>query len=271
MFLNSFPDDKDMGEWGDIEMRCQQCGCDNPSKMFYCAQCGTPLRKSGNGLFSEDVEGRSSEPGKTPSCGFRKKVKLIPFAALIWMLIAGLVTGKEMIFPENGYASAYDAIDTLEDPIDNILECDFDDAALNEYSAVVRDALPGGAGPKDVEINIDALKSYPEGFRDLLRFADEDSAGAGLGIVTALTEAGELENASLSVISDEMKSAGVVGNVETGYAISLSVTIAAYEDTSILKQGDEESAEIDDIGVYAVQVDGRWYLWPHSCSQPKEK
>lgn len=243
-------------------MRCSNCGLNNPSGMLYCAQCGSPLSKENENnahLPSQGVDGKDERARK--GTGTTRKHILVPVAALVWLLVVVLVMGKEVFFSMRGYTSEANAIGALQEPLQTVFDSNFKDAELKKYTEAVLDSVPGEGKSAGINVSTMLLKSCDDETKQLVEYASNDG-DSDLYVDIDADEGGDLDSESLAEVRSEMQKVGIDKNLEEGCRIKLGITISAYEDTPLLKEGRKKFEDIEDIGVCAVRAGNRWYLWP---------
>lgn len=172
-------------------------------------------------------------------------------------------SAQGLCFPKGGYAFDFDAYQCLEEPLEELYQDGFSDAASGQYEAAVLAALPEGVDIDRVDVSTDTLLSSSQELRDLVESVTTDESDSPLSFYVDLNSSvDEIGNDMLAKIESEMRSLGVDKDVSTGYKIELKVNVDTYKDTPLIKDDQNKVFDVKDIGVYTIEIGDRWYLWP---------
>lgn len=179
------------------------------------------------------------------------------------MLVIVIATLRVFVFPKGGYAFDFDAYQCLEEPLEELYQDGFSDAASGQYEAAVLAALPKGVDIDRVDVSTDTLLSSSQELRDLVESVTTDESDSPLSFYVDLNSSvDEKGNDMLAKIESEMRSLGVDKDVGTGYKIELKVNVDTCKDTPLIKDDQNKVFDVKDIGVYTIEIGDRWYLWP---------
>ena len=196
------------------------------------------------------------------STGKRRRIAM-PVAAIICMLVIVIAALRVFVFPKDGYAFDSDAYQCLEEPLEELYQDGFSDAASGQYGAAVLAALPKGVDIDRVDVSTDTLLSSSQELRDLVGSVTTGESDSPLSFYVDLNSSvDEMGNDMLAKIESEMRSLGVDKDVGTGYKIELRVTVDTCKDTPLIKDDQNKVFDVKDIGVYTIEIGDRWYLWP---------
>ena len=249
-------------------VKCPRCGSEFPDNVRYCMSCGAVLSPQGtrnvSGPFSVKKRGKKRNRQSAARKSTRKRRRIaVPVAAIICILVIVIATLRVFVFPRGGFAFDSDACRCLEDPLEELYQEGFSDAASGQYEAAVLAALPEGVNSDQVNVSTDTLLSSSQELRDLVESVKADGSDSPLSFYVDLNSSmDELSNDMLAKIENEMRSLGVDKDVDTGYKAELKVTVDTYKDTPLIKDNQNKVFDIKDIGVYVIEIGDRWYLWP---------
>lgn len=248
--------------------KCPRCGSEFPDNVRYCMSCGAVLLLQGTKNVPEPMnvkekgkKGNRQSTARKPT-GKKRRIAM-PVAAIICMLVIVIAALRVFVFPKGGYAFDFDAYQCLEEPLEELYQDGFSDAASGQYEAAVLAALPKGVDIDRVDVSTDTLLSSSQELRDLVESVTTDESDSPLSFYVDLNSSvDEIGNDMLAKIESEMRSLGVDKDVGTGYKIELKVNVDTCKDTPLIKDDQNKVFDVKDIGVYTIEIGDRWYLWP---------
>ena len=270
-------------------MVCPVCGTSLPDGAAFCANCGSPLAAPSflqpparGGLYPDPASfplpGQAPFPGPTPEKSKKPLVigiivGAVALAAVVLvvflLVIPGLSTGSEESPDVKAQVNVHESAEAV---------CD-------ELTRGANDLIAGGVGPDALEDGLDLLvelvpeeaavyvskvglshESLIEGFD---RAADQMM---GYSNVFALLEyadvevsfevGAELGHSELTRINNYFFRIGAGGVEATaGYRLDVELSVTALEDTGSHEKGESYLETPDDTGIYAIEVNGSWYVW----------
>ena len=273
-------------------MICPTCGSTLPDGAAFCANCGTLLASA-----QQPQPEPQPQPGPQPEYGFptqpasplspaSKKSKtplIIGIVAGVVVLVAAVLVTIFLVLPalsggsdakkDSGPKAPAD-VHASADAVAEELTSGVDDLISDGFSA---NALAGGMDrllelvPEDAS---DALLDEVGLSRDDLREGLDDVTNSmmGLGDVSLILDyfdiemtfevGDEMSERELDEVNDTFAEIGA-DDVEatSGYQLSAEMSMTALEDMYGIDEGDTESESVDETGIYAIEVDGSWYVW----------
>lgn len=248
-------------------VKCPRCGNEFPDNVRYCMSCGSVLSLQGAKTVPGPLNVKKKKKGNRQSTARKPTGKrrciAMPVAAIICMLVIMAAALRIFVFPKGGYTFDFDAYQCLEEPLEELYQDGFSDAAFRRYEAAVLAVLPKGVDIDQINVNTDTLLSSSQELRDLVESVKADGSDSPLSFYVDLNSSvDEISNDMLAKIESEMRSLGVDKDVGAGYKIELKVTVDTYRDTPLIKDDQNKVFDVKDIGVYTIEIGDRWYLWP---------
>ena len=230
-------------------MFCPQCGAQLPDGSKFCAACGTQL--SAAPAVAPAPAAPVSEPQVAPS---RSKVVLVVAGVAALAVLAFVIFGVTRCAGGGSRGSAQTVADGVSASFDTMIEGDFSADAMQRGFDGLIDLMPQQAveyslneqGITREELNETMMTTF-EGIEDytsltsLVDFKFQASVGA------------PLSGDELADVNERLNAAGMNVNVTEGNHISYVMTMDAF--------GQQSDQSLDESGLYAINVNGSWYLW----------
>lgn len=270
-------------------MVCPVCGTSLPDGAAFCANFGSPLAAPSfpqppamGGLYPDPASfplpGQAPFPGPTPEKSKKPLVigiivGAIALAAVVLavflLVIPGLSTGSEESPDVKAQVNVHESAEAV---------CD-------ELTRGANDLIADGVGPDALEDGLDLLvELVPEeaavyvskvgsSHESLIEGLDRATVQMmGYSNVFALLEyvdvevsfevGAELGHSELTRINNYFFRIGAGGVEATaGYRLDVELSVTALEDTGSYEKGESYSETPDDTGIYAIEVNGSWYVW----------
>lgn len=251
-------------------MYCPLCGHENPDGARFCAGCGKELpgtsrSASGPGNAQPASFTTTAPVANDAAVGSHQKAK-IPVVAVAVAVVAVVAVVVVLLLGNRGGASS---VDDLADDIAAATQQVFDDgmttSAVLSYGEALVDLMPDEV--------VDALLDEG-GFDDMDELAEyiaENYAGVdesvmdafgGMELEIQMYEGDHLDSDYIESVNEQFQDELGLGlEVEDAYSIEGDVTITLTEDVGTGEAGDSYTQSGGSVGVTAIEIGGRWYLW----------
>ena len=209
---------------------------------------GTETSSSGSGSDAELSDGGEEASEETSSSGSSN----------------GDWSGIELLSSGEGASSIDELVDALNYATQQLFDGRFTSSATLTYAEALVDLMPSEV--------VDALADY-RGFADRDEFVEQVADDTG-ELDESVTDYFDIADFELSMsVGDQLDSdyiesvneifqdtLGLDLEVEEAYSLPGTMTITLTEDVDTAKAG-ESVTQSYSLGVAAIEIDGRWYLW----------
>lgn len=173
-------------------------------------------------------------------------------------------SGIELFSSGEGVSSSDEIAEALNDAMQQLLDKRLTSSATLAFATAVVDLMPGEA--------VDAIADY-RGFTSRDEFVEQVAEDAG-ELDESVTDYFDIADFEVSMsVGDQLDSdyiesvnemfqdtLGLDLEVEDAYSLPGTMTITLMEDVDTAKAG-ESVTQSYSLGVTAIEIDGRWYLW----------
>lgn len=271
-------------------MYCPKCGQQIPDGSKFCAKCGADLRSAERG--KQDVGGgaavvsASSAPGASSagangfsstvssldsddgnSASRRGIVKLVVLAAAAIVIVALAV----MVITQcsaSGSGTAQDVANSVAAAYTTMFE-NADNGGWRQGTKELLDLYPPDA--------VDAIVRH-YGYASVDELLDDyssefDSLESGMGsnlasimddidLEVAITPQGSTDSDFIDSTNEAFGDYGLDNLiVQDARGLSGTITVTAKSDVGNLAAGESYTQKMSSIGLSAIEIDGKWYLW----------
>ncbi len=247
-------------------MFCPKCGTQLPDGSRFCGKCGAQLADAAQPAAAPEAapavpqtppdfgSGTPVVPGGAPQKS-KGKVGLIVAAVAAVVVVALAIWGVVSCAGRGGgRGSAQSIADGVTASYNTMIEGNFSADSMQKGVNDLIDLMPQQAveyslneqGITREELNETMMTTF-EGIEDytsltsLVDFKFQASVGAPLSGV------------ELADVNERLNAAGMNVNVTEGNHISYVMTMDAF--------GQQSDQSLDESGLYAINVNGSWYLW----------
>lgn len=270
-------------------MFCPYCGTQLPDGSAFCGNCGKPLSQqpASNAAPAAQPAGMppapSPQPGNVPSTTppdfnqqtpFGAKPAKKPFQvtrgmtigilAVAVVAVVAIVLAVTGVFGGGGAgeSSANGVADRLGGVYNNLLQSDFDSDAFESFGNGLLDLLPERLVDGQLEsMGYDSREEFSEDIGEQYGYG-MSYYGNVLSYMTIeldITLGDALDDTQLFNINTMLEQYDL--EATSGYLLEASISATLTEDYNGYSAGEQESAETS-TGMAAVEIDGRWYLYP---------
>lgn len=277
-------------------MFCPHCGNTLPDGSIFCGKSGAQLSASSAppmgsqnpaGAGAWPGGGFAAGPGMTPGGGYapgmgsqpgggfapgsmtgvpgnsfggpqnrpkKAPVALIVAAVAVVAIVGLVIFGVSRCVGGGGGRSAQDVANSVDAIFAKFLEDDFSSGSMADGVDQMIDLLP----PEMVDSMMEGSGFSREELREEVEsaFGPIDQYSSYLSMIdfdVEVTLGDELGSSELDSINSSLEDYDVSSSASEGYYISLDVEVSAM--------GQSDSQQMDESGLYAICLDGGWYLW----------
>ena len=279
-------------------MFCPYCGTQLPDGSAFCGNCGKPLSQQPAGNAAPAAQPAGMPPAPAPQPGnvppapapqpgnvppatppdfnqqtpFDAKPAKKPFqvtrgmtigvlAAAAFVAVAIIAFAVTGIFGGSGANSPEGVANRLGAVYTDLLQSDFDEAALTRFGNDALDLLH----PSMVEESIRSTgyhsrDEYAEGFGERYgsAFASLGSISEYVDFTVDIRVGDKLTSYQLATVNDSLARYGI--EATDGYKLGGTMTATVLRDFMGYSAGDVETTDMSSTGIIVVKIDGSWYL-----------
>lgn len=230
-------------------MFCPQCGAQLPDGSKFCATCGTQLNAGSAVAPAPAVH--ASEPQVAPS---RSKVGLVVAGVAALVVLALVIFGVARCAGGGSRGSAQTVADGVGASFDTMIEGGFSADAMRRGFDGLIDLMPQEAIDNILRSKNMTRQELSDSMRTLLGSVEDYTALVSLVDLSLSVSVGApLDDDELHTVNNQLEAAGMSVNVTEGNHLSCSVAMSAF--------GYEDSQDVSESGMYAININGSWYLW----------
>ena len=242
---------------GRLVMFCPNCGTQLPDGSKFCGKCGAQLGSAPAPQTPPQTPpsygGAPVTPGVPPQKSKGKTgliVALVAAVAVVALAIWGIVS----CVGGGGHGSAQAVADGVNSAVNTVIDGDFSADAIQKGMNGLIDLMPQEAVENSLAQQGMTREDLDDEMSTMLGSADQLSAVASLADIKFSTSVGApLDSDELASVNEDLAEAGMSANVTEGNHISFSIEASAL--------GQTQSQDMDESGLYAINIDGSWYLW----------
>ena len=251
-------------------MFCSKCGAQAAEGARFCNQCGAPIGGAG---LTAGVGIAGGDGGGRPKKGIPPRV-----VGIVVVIVAVLIVVVVALnaFGSSGGAKSAEALgEKLAKSVTNVYDSGITDESIEEYVETFFDAIPEGTEEALYEEIEDEMGVSIEDRDELVEFMTDylgdsfDEFEVYLDYLDCLeytvefVEGDELDSDELRDIEGDLVDYFDLDyEVDDGVELEIvcSVTITSDIDELGVEAGDSNEGTI--LFADAIEIDGRWYLWP---------
>ena len=260
-------------------MFCSNCGTQLPDGSRFCWKCGAQL---GSAPVQPQVPQTPPSYGGAPvtpavppqkpksKTGLIVAIVVVAVVVVVGLAVWGIVSlvgtqnssqtvtegslGSAQMVPDGPHSSAQKVADGVDSAMDTIIDGDFSADATQRGMDDLVDLMPQEAVDHELAEQGMTRDDLRDEMSSALGDPDELSSVASLAdIEFSATVGAPLDSDELADVNEELAEAGMSANVTDGNHISYSMEISAL--------GQSDSQDMEESGLYAINIDGSWYLW----------
>lgn len=281
-------------------MFCPYCGTQLPDGSAFCGNCGKPLSQQPAGNAAPAAQPAGMPPAPAPQPGnvppapapqpgnvppatppdfnqqtpFNAKPAKKPFQvtrgmtigilAVAVVAVVAIVLAVTGVFGGGGAgeSSANGVADRLGGLYNNLVQSDFDSEAFESFGNGMLDLLPEQLVDGQLEsMGYDSREDFSEDIGEQYGYG-MSYYGNVLSYMTIefdITTGDALDDTQLYNINTQLEQYGL--EATSGFLLEASISATLTEDYNGYSAGEQESTETS-TGMAAVEIDGRWYLYP---------
>ena len=238
-------------------MFCPNCGTQLPDGSKFCGKCGAQLGSAPAPQTPPQTPpsygGAPVTPGVPPQKSKGKTgliVALVAAVAVVALAIWGIVS----CVGGGGHGSAQAVADGVNSAVNTVIDGDFSADAIQKGMNGLIDLMPQEAVDHELAEQGMTRDDLRDEMSSALGDPDELSSVASLAdIEFSATVGAPLDSDELADVNEGLADSGMSANVTEGNHISYSMEISAL--------GQSDSQDMEESGLYAINIDGSWYLW----------
>ena len=252
-------------------MFCPKCGAQLPDGSKFCAKCGAKIaaaQPAGGAPAPGPAPAPTPVPGPLPQP--KKNVGALAALAVAAVVIVAIAVFALRGCGAKGYGSADELAQSIGNATEKLFEEDLSSGSLVSYTDGLLDMLPEGAPEAMMkEQGITSRDEFTSQMQGALGGLD-DVANMLSGYLDKIdvsvdVKAGDsLDPDEIADINDGLSGYGLALKVTEARELTMSATVTLKEDFMGLKKGETQTQDSGDLGLYAVKIDGRWFLWSGS-------
>ena len=263
-------------------MYCSQCGCENMETAAFCKSCGKPIaHRVSPGISSSypgSIKNESTKQatsyaasmgvaggGRTRTGTTAKLIGAI-LVAVVAIVVAVIVMGG--LGSGGGRPTSGQLAQDLSTSYSRLFSSGFSDSALTTVCNDMIDMMPSEAVDAALEkAGITDRSDVSEllgGYLSSSSYSSYASYLEKLSIDCSFFVGDEISSSKLNSINSDLQNAGVNLRVSTGNNLGMNMSVTALEDIQGVSKGESRTQTIDNTGLLAVNIDGKWYLWGDS-------
>lgn len=267
-------------------MFCPKCGRENPDTAKFCGGCGAEIPQRAttpSGAAVRPDAGAQPAPGAVPApagsggagavrstfATLSKQTKIVLAVAAVVLL--GLVAFGITRCVSSPHATADALARSVTGVYERIFTGGYSQDNAERAASDLLDLMPPGALDKAIEMG-----DY-ENRRELVEDAAESVSDMydNMGVTDVLdkvevkleiTVGEQLDQDDLDDINDVFSDADLDIEATDGVDLGMKGTITFLEDYVIYEKGETVDQSLESIGISAIKIDGKWYLWTGSFS-----
>lgn len=281
-------------------MFCPYCGTQLPDGSAFCGNCGKPLSQQPAGNAAPAAQPAGMPPAPAPQPGnvppapapqpgnvppatppdfnqqtpFDAKPAKKPFQvtrgmtigilAVAVVAVVAIVLAVTGVFGGGGAgeSSANGVADRLGGLYNNLVQSDFDSDAFESFGNGMLDLLPEQLVDGQLEsMGYDSREDFSEDIGEQYGYG-MSYYGNVLSYMTIefdITTGDALDDTQLYNINTQLEQYGL--EATSGFLLEASISATLTEDYNGYSAGEQESTKTS-TGMAAVEIDGRWYLYP---------
>lgn len=252
-------------------MFCPKCGAQLPDGSKFCAKCGAQIAAAQPSGGAAPAPAPVPGPAPAPMPQPKKHVgPIVAIAAAAVIIVAIAVFALRGCGGGNGYGSADELAKATSTATEKMFAGGFSSDSLVQFTNSLLDMLPEGA--TDAMMKKSGITS-----RDDLTSQMQDAFGGiddaanvlsgyldKMDISATITAGDALDPDEIADINDDLSSYGLALKATEARELDMSMTVTLKEDFMGMKKGETQTQDAGSLGLYAVKIDGRWFLWGNS-------
>lgn len=254
-------------------MFCPKCGTQLPDGSKFCSKCGAKIAPAQPVAAAAPASGAAPDPTVVPQPSVPQPKRNV--GPLVALAVAAVVIVAIALFAlrgcgGKGYSSAEDLAQAAGNATEKVFTEGLSSDSLTSYVNGLLDMLPEGAPEAMMKSKgIDSRDDFNRQMQDALGGLD-DAANALSGYLDKLDlslsiEARDsLDPDELTSINEELSYYGLTLKATEGRELGMTTTVTLKEDFMGIKKGETQTQDSGDLGLYALKIDGRWFLWGSS-------
>lgn len=269
-------------------MFCPKCGKENPDTAKFCGGCGASLPQRAatpSGAAAQPGAASQPAPGTAPAPvttgGVRGNAPRSTFALLskqtkIVLAVAAVVLAALVVFgitrcSNNPHATADALARSVTGVYERLFTGGYSRDKVERAASDLLDLMPPGALDKAIEMgDYDNRQELVEDAADSVSDM-YDSMGVvdvmdKVEVKIEITEGEQLDQDDLDDINEVFHDADLDIEATDGVKLGMDGSITFLDDYVIYEKGETVDQSLESIGISAIKVDGKWYLWTGSFS-----
>lgn len=269
-------------------MFCPKCGKENPDTAKFCGGCGASLPQRAatpSGAAAQPGAASQPAPGTAPAPattgGVRWSAPRSTFALLskqtkIVLAVAAVVLAALVVFgitrcSNNPHATADALARSVTGVYERLFTGGYSQDKVERAASDLLDLMPPGALDKAIEMgDYDNRQELVEDAADSVSDM-YDSMGVvdvmdKVKVKIEITEGEQLDQDDLDDINEFFHDANLGIEATDGVKLGMDGSITFLDDYVIYEKGETVDQSLESIGISAIKVDGKWYLWTGSFS-----
>lgn len=241
---------------------CPKCGSKVEKGAAFCGACGASLNTMAVSTSPKLMQTTVAAVGQGKKSFNKKLVPVIVAVAIvvIAIFVVSNITGS------GGHGSAEEVSQTLETPLNKVYSSGMDEDSVRELVEAFVDGFPSKVMDAELKKSgmtrddfteecLSEFKSALGSMSSIASYLDKMQIKAAVKIRDSL-DSDDIEN-----INDKLDEYDIQERVTNGYKIGADVTVTALDDLPALSKGETKTNSISNLGIYAIQLGGKWYLW----------
>ena len=253
-------------------MYCSQCGCENPDTASFCKSCGKPIGKPV--VVAESPLGRPAYLGgshvnsggtKSAKTNYRGTVIKLAGVLLIAAVVIGILNAVIGLGFSKGRFTSKQVARDLSASFNQLFSSEFTESSIASFCTDLFDMMPGEAvgtalkeaGISDRSEAVELLNSSDvvRSLSSLAPYLDK------IRVDCTFFVGDELLSSDLDTINTAFEEEGISLHVSSGNKLGMSMSVIALDDVQGLSKGETQVQSVEDVGLYVIKANGRWYLW----------